>query len=141
MKGQGDFNPPSETRRTNSDQKEAAPTGTELQQLNNNSNIKAKVEETVNTISNRLKERRRELGLPDSVKVSRNTFKHINYNIGLVISLSVFLTMHTCIYLWLFVQEMSHFQMTLEKTSLQKCLLHFEGLHGRPVRLSLMSFN
>ncbi|KAI4813194.1 hypothetical protein KUCAC02_024538 [Chaenocephalus aceratus] len=96
MKGQGDFNPPSETRRTNSDQKEAAPTGTELQQLNNNSNIRANVEETVNTISNRLKERRRELGLPDSVK------------------------------------EMSHFQMTLEKTSLQKCLLHFEGLHGRP---------
>ncbi|KAJ4948681.1 hypothetical protein JOQ06_020211 [Pogonophryne albipinna] len=96
MKGQGDFNPSSETRRTNSDQKEAAPTGTELQQLNNNSNIKANVEETVNTISNRLKERRRELGLPDSVK------------------------------------EMSHFQMTMEKTSLQKCLLHFEGLHGRP---------
>ncbi|KAK1905858.1 Protein FAM13C [Dissostichus eleginoides] len=96
VKGQGDFNPSSETRRTNSDQREAAPTGTELQQLNNNSNIKANVEETVNTISNRLKERRRELGLPDSVK------------------------------------EMSHFQMTMEKTSLQKCLLHFEGLHGRP---------
>ncbi|KAL3050500.1 hypothetical protein OYC64_012516 [Pagothenia borchgrevinki] len=96
VKGQGDSNPSSETRRTNSDQREAAPTGTELQQLNNNSNIKANVEETVNTISNRLKERRRELGLPDSVK------------------------------------EMSHFQMTMEKTSLQKCLLHFEGLHGRP---------
>ncbi|XP_010787259.1 protein FAM13C isoform X1 [Notothenia coriiceps] len=96
VKGQGDFNPPSETRRTNSDQREAAPTGTELQQLNNNSNIKANVEETVNTISNRLKERRRELGLPDSAK------------------------------------EMSYFQMTMEKTSLQKCLLHFEGLHGRP---------
>ncbi|XP_063731213.1 protein FAM13A-like [Eleginops maclovinus] len=96
VKSQGDINPSSETRRTNADQREAAPTGTELQQLNNNSNIKANVEETVNTISNRLKERRRELGLPDSVK------------------------------------EMSHFQMTLEKTSLQKCLLHFESLHGRP---------
>ena len=52
------------------DQKEAALTGTELQQLNNNSNTKPNVEETVNTIANRLKERRREMGLPESVKVS-----------------------------------------------------------------------
>ncbi|TNN70588.1 Protein FAM13A [Liparis tanakae] len=27
---------------------------------------------------------------------------------------------------------MSHFQTTLEKVSLQKCLLYFENLHGRP---------
>uniref|UniRef100_A0A671YZW3 FAM13A-like domain-containing protein n=1 Tax=Sparus aurata TaxID=8175 RepID=A0A671YZW3_SPAAU len=27
---------------------------------------------------------------------------------------------------------MSHFQMTMEKTSLQKCLLYYESLHGRP---------
>ncbi|XP_073337554.1 protein FAM13A-like [Pagrus major] len=83
---------------TNIDQKEAALTGMELQQLNNNSNSNTKpnVEETVNTITNRLKERRRELGLPDSIK------------------------------------EMSHFQMTMEKTSLQKCLLYYENLHGRP---------
>ncbi|XP_036980349.1 protein FAM13B-like [Acanthopagrus latus] len=81
---------------TDMDQKEAALTGTELQQLNNNSNTKPNVEETVNTIANRLKERRREMGLPESVK------------------------------------EMSHFQMTMEKTSLQKCLLYYESLHGRP---------
>lgn len=83
-----------ETCRTNIDQREA--TGTELQQLNNNTNTKPNVEETVNIISNRLKERRRELGLPDSIK------------------------------------EMSHFQMSMEKTITQKCLLYFEGLHGRP---------
>lgn len=58
------------------DQREAALTGTELQQLNNNSNSKPRVEETVNIITNRLKERRRELGLPDSIKVGicRNSF-------------------------------------------------------------------
>ncbi|XP_042358198.1 protein FAM13A-like [Plectropomus leopardus] len=96
LRGQGDFSPSAETCRTNTDLREAATTGTELQQLNNNSNAKPHVEETVNIITNRLKERRRELGLPDSVK------------------------------------EMSHFQMTMEKTSLQKCLLYFESLHGRP---------
>lgn len=36
------------------------------------------------------------------------------------------------------VQEMSHVQMTMEKTSLQKCLLYFESLHGRPVRKALI---
>ncbi|TKS85774.1 Protein FAM13A [Collichthys lucidus] len=96
LRGQGGSNPSAETCRTNTDQREAALTGTELQQLNNNSNSKPNVEETVNVITNRLKERRRELGLPDNIK------------------------------------EMSHFQMTMEKTSLQKCLLYFEGLHGRP---------
>nr|XP_019953507.1 PREDICTED: protein FAM13A-like [Paralichthys olivaceus] len=86
----------SKTRRTNTDQSEAALTGTELQQLNNNTNTKPNVEETVNIISNRLKERRRELRLPDHIK------------------------------------EMTHYQMTMEKTSMQKCLLYFESLHGRP---------
>ncbi|XP_068576228.1 protein FAM13C-like [Cebidichthys violaceus] len=95
LRGQGDLNPSAETCSTSRDQREAARTGTELQQLNN-SNAKPHVEETVNTISNRLKERRRELCLPDSVK------------------------------------EMSHFQMSMEKASLQKCLLYFESLHGRP---------
>ncbi|XP_071336363.1 protein FAM13A-like isoform X2 [Trachinotus anak] len=96
LRGQGRYNPPAETRRTNIDQWEAALTGTELQQLNNNSNTKPNVEETVNIITNRLKERRRELGLPDNIK------------------------------------EMTHYQMTMEKTSMQKCLLYFESLHGRP---------
>jgi len=68
-KGPRSFGPRADTCRTNIDQREAAPTGTELQQLNNNSNTKPDVEETVNTIANRLKERRRELGLPDSIKV------------------------------------------------------------------------
>ncbi|XP_026046981.1 protein FAM13A-like isoform X1 [Astatotilapia calliptera] len=85
-----------ETCRGNTDKQEAVPTGTELQQLNNNSNAKPNVEETVNIITNRLKERRQELGLPDSIK------------------------------------EMSPFQMSMEKTSMQKCLLYFESLHGRP---------
>ncbi|XP_050932838.1 protein FAM13A isoform X17 [Lates calcarifer] len=96
LRGQVGFNPPAETCRTNTDQREAAPTGTELQQLNNNSNARPNVEETVNIITNRLKEKRRELDLPDSIK------------------------------------EMSHYQMTMEKTSMQKCLLYFESLHGRP---------
>ncbi|XP_059215411.1 protein FAM13A-like [Centropristis striata] len=96
LKGERNSNSSSETCRTNTDQKEAALTETELQQLNNNSNNKPNMEETVNIITNRLKERRRELGLPDSVK------------------------------------DMSQFQLTMEKTSLQKCLLYFENLHGRP---------
>ncbi|XP_044069825.1 protein FAM13B-like isoform X2 [Siniperca chuatsi] len=96
LRRQGGFNPSAETCRNNLDQREAALTETELQQLNNNSNTKPNVEETVNIINNRLKERRRDLGLPESIK------------------------------------EMSHFQMTMEKTSLQKCLLYFENLHGRP---------
>ncbi|XP_054456356.1 protein FAM13B-like isoform X2 [Anoplopoma fimbria] len=95
LRGQGDLNPSAETCSTSKDQREAALTGTELQQLNN-SNTKPNVEQTVNLITNRLKERRLELGLPDSV------------------------------------EEMSHFQMTMEKASLQKCLLYFESLHGRP---------
>lgn len=69
LRGQVGFNPPAETCRTNTDQREAAPTGTELQQLNNNSNARPNVEETVNIITNRLKEKRRELDLPDSIKV------------------------------------------------------------------------
>ncbi|XP_035029084.2 protein FAM13B [Hippoglossus stenolepis] len=92
LRGRGRFKP----RRTNTDQSEAALTGTELQQLNNNGNTKPNVEETVNMITNRLKERRRELRLPDHIK------------------------------------EMTHYQMTMEKTSMQKCLLYFESLHGRP---------
>ncbi|KAM9848016.1 protein FAM13A-like [Aulostomus maculatus] len=83
-----------DTCRTNIDV--VVPAGTERQQLNNNSSTKPNMEETVNIITNRLKERRRELGLPDSV------------------------------------QDMSHSQITMEKTSLQKCLLYFESLHGRP---------
>ncbi|KAM9804135.1 protein FAM13A-like [Neosynchiropus ocellatus] len=81
--------------RSNTDHKEVR-AGSELQQRNNNSNNQPNVEETFNIITNRLMERRRDLGLPDSIK------------------------------------KMSHTQMTMEKTSLQKCLLYFESLHGRP---------
>ncbi|XP_068423573.1 protein FAM13C-like isoform X2 [Clinocottus analis] len=95
LRGRGHLNPSSETCSTSAVRREAALAGTQLQQLND-SNTKTNVEETVNMITNRLKERRRELGLPDSVK------------------------------------EMSHFQTTMEKASLQKCLLYFESLHGRP---------
>ncbi|XP_034040442.1 protein FAM13B-like [Thalassophryne amazonica] len=93
---QGGISPPAGPCRSRIDQRGAALTGTELQQLHNNSNTKTTLEETVQIITNRLKERRRELGLPYSIK------------------------------------DMSHFQMTMEKTSLQKCLLYFESLHGRP---------
>ncbi|XP_041866272.1 protein FAM13A-like [Melanotaenia boesemani] len=94
LKELGHLSPRAETCRSNVEHREGAPTGNELQQLNNNS--KPNVEETSNMITNRLKERRQELGLPDSIK------------------------------------EMSHFQMSLEKSCMQKCLLYFEGLHGRP---------
>lgn len=67
LKGLGGFNPTAETYRTNIERREPVPTGTELQQLNNNT--KPNVEDTVNIITNRLMERRRELGLPDSIKV------------------------------------------------------------------------
>ncbi|KAM4730351.1 protein FAM13A-like [Anableps anableps] len=97
VKGLGGLSPTGEICRTNMDQREAGPTGTELQPINNNSNATQNVEETVNLITNRLRERRSELGLPDSIK------------------------------------DMSHFQMSMEKTCMQKCLLYFEGLHGRPI--------
>lgn len=69
LQGLGGLGARSETCRVNLDQREVGPTGTELHQLNNNTNTKPNIEETVNTITNRLKERRRELGLPDSIKV------------------------------------------------------------------------
>ncbi|MEQ2299557.1 hypothetical protein AMECASPLE_016389 [Ameca splendens] len=96
MKELRGFSPTGENWRTDIDQCESGPKGTELQPINNNSNNKPNVEETVNLITNRLRERRSELGLPDNIK------------------------------------EMSHFQMSMEKTCMQKCLLYFEGLHGRP---------
>lgn len=52
------------------DQREASVTETHLQHVNNNSN--PSTEDTVNLINNRLKERRRELGLPEAVKVGIN---------------------------------------------------------------------
>ncbi|XP_061645484.1 protein FAM13C isoform X3 [Phyllopteryx taeniolatus] len=88
----GALNPPLE--RTN--QGEAALSGLEFQQVNNNSNAKPSVEETVHVMTKRLTESRRELSLPDSIK------------------------------------EMNHSQISMEKSSLQKCLLYFESLHGRP---------
>ncbi|MED6292725.1 hypothetical protein CHARACLAT_003344 [Characodon lateralis] len=96
MKELRGFSPTGENWKTDIDQCESGPKGTELQPINNNSNNKPNVEETVNLITNRLRERRSELGLPDNIK------------------------------------EMSHFQMSMEKTCMQKCLLYFEGLHGRP---------
>ncbi|XP_061645482.1 protein FAM13C isoform X2 [Phyllopteryx taeniolatus] len=92
----GALNPPLE--RTN--QGEAALSGLEFQQVNNNSNAKPSVEETVHVMTKRLTESRRELSLPDSIK------------------------------------EMNHSQISMEKSSLQKCLLYFESLHGRPSSVS-----
>ncbi|MCJ8736547.1 hypothetical protein PDJAM_G00013800 [Pangasius djambal] len=57
---------------------------------------KPAVEETVNTLTQRLKEKRLELNLPQCI------------------------------------QDMSDAQLALEKITLQKCLLYYESLHGRP---------
>ncbi|XP_069373819.1 protein FAM13A-like [Paralichthys olivaceus] len=57
---------------------------------------KPTLEETVESLFRRLREKRRDLGLPDNMK------------------------------------EMTQAQMVLEKITLQKCLLYFESLHGRP---------
>ncbi|XP_010895965.2 protein FAM13C isoform X2 [Esox lucius] len=57
---------------------------------------KPSLEETVEGLLRRLREKRQDLGLPDNMK------------------------------------EMSQRQMALEKITLQKCLLYFESLHGRP---------
>ncbi|KAJ8365657.1 hypothetical protein SKAU_G00144880 [Synaphobranchus kaupii] len=54
------------------------------------------LEETVDALLKRLREKRQALGLPDNTK------------------------------------EMTQNQMVLEKITLQKCLLYFESLHGRP---------
>lgn len=56
------------TRRTATDQREASLTEAQLQHVNNNSSSPS-TEDTINLINNRLKERRRELGLPEAVKV------------------------------------------------------------------------
>nr|XP_057914428.1 protein FAM13C [Doryrhamphus excisus] len=91
----GAANPPADL--SGSNEREAALSGPELEHINNNSNAnKPSVEDTLHVITSTLKDRRRELGLPDSIK------------------------------------EMNHSQMSLEKSSLQKCLLYFESLHGRP---------
>ncbi|KAM9837871.1 protein FAM13C-like [Aulostomus maculatus] len=57
---------------------------------------KLSVEDTMESLFRRLREKRLQLGLPDNVK------------------------------------EMTQAQMVLEKITLQKCLLYFESLHGRP---------
>uniref|UniRef100_A0A671X1H8 Family with sequence similarity 13 member C n=1 Tax=Sparus aurata TaxID=8175 RepID=A0A671X1H8_SPAAU len=58
---------------------------------------KPTLEETVESLFRRLREKRQALGLPDNMK------------------------------------DMTQAQMVLEKITLQKCLLYFESLHGRPV--------
>lgn len=57
---------------------------------------KPTLEETVESLFRRLREKRQSLGLPENMK------------------------------------EMTQAQMVLEKITLQKCLLYFESLHGRP---------
>lgn len=144
LREHGGVNQLHQPRKTSSDQRGSALAGLELQQLNNNANAnKPNVEETVNVITNRLKERRQELGLPDSLKVSKgrthrhtvhitslhpNKIKHpkCTENVPVCMEFDVHV-----------MQEMSHSQIAMEKTSLQKCLLYYEGLHGRPVRTAI----
>lgn len=54
--------------RTSTEQRETPPTEPEVQHVNNG-NANPSMEETVNLINNRLKESRRELGLPEAIKV------------------------------------------------------------------------
>ncbi|XP_054654812.1 protein FAM13C isoform X2 [Dunckerocampus dactyliophorus] len=63
----GALSPPADLSRSN--QGEAALSGPELEHSNNNSNAnKPSVEDTLRVITSTLKDRRRELGLPDSIK-------------------------------------------------------------------------
>lgn len=140
VKGLGGVSPSGETCRTNAEQREAGPTGTELQPINNNSNATQNVEETVNLITNRLRERRSELGLPDSIKVgavetllSLTQLFYIKFKVQVKQDAKINASL---LYFVLFAQDMSNFQLSMEKTCMQKCLLYFEGLHGRPVRLN-----
>ncbi|KAG5262453.1 hypothetical protein AALO_G00275300 [Alosa alosa] len=66
------------------------------QQLHQQQQQRPTLEETVDSLLRRLKEKRQALGLPENML------------------------------------EMTHGQMALEKMTLQKCLLYFESLHGRP---------
>lgn len=68
--------------RTTTEQREASLTETEVQPVNN-SNTTPSMEETINLMNNRLKQRRRELGLPEAVKVGIHVRIH---NIRLNIS-------------------------------------------------------
>jgi len=68
----------SEARRAGRDQQGAPLAGTELQRLDNGGNSKPDVEGTVRTLSQRLGERRRELGLPDNLKVGSGSGKSPN---------------------------------------------------------------
>ncbi|KAG7277429.1 hypothetical protein CRUP_016332 [Coryphaenoides rupestris] len=153
--------------------------------LDNGGNSKPDVEETVRTLSQRLGERRRELGLPNNLKrrapeegakvqVSISSLnKHIhslrkqirlfeekfekekNYKpahndktahpevAGLIKQLSKSRKQLKAagretqgVGSADNLKEMSQSQMSLEKTTLQKCLLHYEGLHGRPLLLA-----
>ncbi|KAM4636213.1 protein FAM13C [Discoglossus pictus] len=68
-----------------------------LEQHGATSTAMSSVEETVETVWKRLKEKRQLLNLPENLK------------------------------------DMTKKQLNLEKISLQKCLLYFENIHGRPV--------
>lgn len=86
---------------------------------------KPSLEDTVDSLFRRLREKRRALGLPDNMKVCFTGLSLLRVPSSAVQDLtacSVF-----C------VQEMTQAQMVLEKITLQKCLLYFENLHGRPV--------
>ncbi|KAM7381039.1 hypothetical protein PAMA_012057 [Pampus argenteus] len=72
------------------------PENTEICSQQGASEHKPTLEETVESLFRRLREKRQALGLPDNMK------------------------------------EMTQAQMVLEKITLQKCLLYFESLHGRP---------
>ncbi|KAG9484955.1 hypothetical protein GDO78_008194 [Eleutherodactylus coqui] len=90
-----DQNVPRATQSKSYDERLVASIVVEQNEVTNSS--VSSVEETVETVWKRLKEKRQLLNLPENVK------------------------------------DMTKKQMNLEKMSLQKCLLYFENIHGRPV--------
>lgn len=86
-------------------------------------------EETLELIQRRVKGKRQEDGWPDDIKVGHSPF-------GLLFrSTSDTVKQHPPPALPL--QKMTKEQLSCEKTVLQKNLLHYEELHGRPVSRQL----
>lgn len=81
-------------------------------------------EETLELIQRRVKGKRQEDGWPDDIKVGSSPFLPLYSGIR---------TVKQHLPSALPLQKMTKEQLSSEKTVLQKNLLHYEGLHGRPV--------
>lgn len=90
------------------------------------------LEETVESLFKRLREKRQNLGLPENMKVCLSLKVSYMFNIPPACRDLFYLQ----VLYFVCEQEMTQAQMVLEKITLQKCLLYFESLHGRPVRFT-----